>query len=38
MLKKQSGINRRQAGTHSQTVRMDNLGQGVSYTNPWTTS
>ena len=38
MLKKQSDINRRQAGTHSQTVRMDNLGQGVSYTNPWTTS
>ena len=32
MLEKQSDINRRQAGTHSQTVRMDNLGQGVSYT------
>ena len=32
MLKKQSDINRRQAGTHSQTVRMYNLGQGVSYT------
>ena len=31
MLKKQSDINRRQAETHSQTVRMDNLGQGVSY-------
>ena len=32
MLKNQSDINRRQAGTHSQTVRMDNLGQAVSYT------
>ena len=32
MLKKQSDINRRQAGTQKQTVRMDNLGQGVSYT------
>ena len=32
MLKKQSDINRRQARTHSQTVRMYNLGQGVSYT------
>ena len=30
--KKQSDINRRQAGTHLQTVRMDNLWQGVSYT------
>ena len=32
MLKKQSDINRRQARTQKQTVRMDNLGQGVSYT------
>ena len=32
MLKKQTDINKRQAGIHSQTVRMDNLGQGVSYT------
>ena len=32
MLKKQSIVNRRQLGTHPQTVRMDNLGQGVSYT------
>ena len=32
MLKKQSDINRRQAGMHLQTVRMDNLGQEISYT------
>ena len=30
--KKQSDIHRRQAGTHSQTARMDNLWQGLSYT------